>query len=92
MVSRREGEISMEALDSVLFPIPGLVDYRASFDGTLTIEARALPMGQEAAIAQAVRGRYPGCPVRVSVSECQQSHRSMYPGKRYVMQDSANLL
>ena len=38
-VSRREGNISIEELDSKLFRIPELVDYRASFDGQLTIDA-----------------------------------------------------
>ena len=38
-VSRQEGIISIEELDSKLLHIPELVDYRASFDGKLTIEA-----------------------------------------------------
>ena len=38
-VSRQEGIISIEELDSKLFRIPELVDYRASFDGQLTIDA-----------------------------------------------------
>ena len=41
-VSRREGEISMEALDSALFPLESLIDYRASFDGRLHIDARTV--------------------------------------------------
>ena len=41
-VSRREGEISMEALDSALFPLESLIDYRASFDGRMHIDARTV--------------------------------------------------
>lgn len=83
-VSRREGEISMAELDSVLFPIPELVDYRACFDGGLTIDARMLPSGRGEALQKAAQQRYPDDPVRVHTSLCEKSHRPMYPGKRFV--------
>ena len=36
-VSRRNGIISIEELDSILFPIPALIDYRASLNEKLTL-------------------------------------------------------
>lgn len=83
-VSRREGEISIEDLDSTLFGIAGLVDYRASFDGKLTIEARTLGESMEAQILYAAKALYPDLPIEVNSSLCLHSDRPMYLGKRHV--------
>ena len=83
-VSRREGLISMEELDSVLFRIPELIDHRASFDGRLIIEARMLCSGLEAKLRSAAKARYPDLQIQVHTSVCQLSDRPMYPGKRYL--------
>ena len=83
-VSRREGRISMEELDSVLFRIPELVDHRASFDGRLIIEARTLCSGLEAKLRSAAKALYPDLQIQVHTSVCQLSDRPMYPGKRYL--------
>ena len=84
MVSRREGAISMEVLDSALFSMPALVDYRASFDGTLRIDARTAD-GQGADwLRQAAKDCCPGVPVQVRVSLALPSQRPMYLGKRFV--------
>lgn len=85
-VSRREGAVSIEELDSVLFPIPGLVDYRASFDGILSIEARTLAPGLEAALRQAAGRCCPHAPVVVKISPCGLSDRPMYHGKRHMIE------
>ena len=85
-VSRREGEISMEALDSALFRIPGLVDYRVSFDGKLMIEARTLCSGLEAQLCKAAEALYPELRIEVYTSLCQYSDRPMYLGKRHIVQ------
>ena len=85
-VSRREGRISMEELDSVLFRIPELIDHRASFDGRLTIEARTLRAGLEAKLRSAAKARYPDLQIQVHTSVCQLSDRPMYPGKRYLLE------
>ena len=85
-VSRREGRISMEELDSVLFRIPELVDHRASFDGRLIIEARTLWSGLEAKLRSAAKARYPDLQIQVHTSVCQLSDRPMYPGKRYLLE------
>lgn len=87
-VSRREGEISMEKLDGVLFRIPELVDYRASFDGQLTIEARTVPSGTETEIARTVRTVYPDLKTVVQTALCLNSDRPMYLGKRHIVQGS----
>ena len=85
-VSRREGVISMEALDSILFPISGMVDYRASFDGKLYIEARTLHTGLEAQICCGVQVRFPNLQMEVHTVPFRLSHRPMYLGKRHIVQ------
>ena len=77
-ISRREGAISMEELDSKLFPIPDLIDYRASFDGKLTIEARTLRPVPESAISTLCPGAW------ITTTPATPADRPMYPGKRYV--------
>jgi phenylacetate-coenzyme A ligase PaaK-like adenylate-forming protein len=84
-VSRREGEISVEALDSALFPIPGLVDYRAKFDGCLHLEARFVGAQDEDAIRETVENLYPGIALILDRSPARLTDRPLYLGKRYVM-------
>lgn len=84
-VSRREGDISIEKLDSLLFHIPELVDYRASFDGQLTIEARMLGLDLETEIFSTAKAVYPDLHVQVRTSLCQCFDRPMYMGKRHVV-------
>ena len=83
-VSRREGAISIEALDSALFPLESLVDYRAGFDGTLQIDARTADGLGEDWLAQAAGNCCPGVPVTVQVSQALPSQGPMYLGKRFV--------
>ena len=84
-VSRREGAVSIEALDSELFRHPGLIDYRASFDGRLNLEARVLEPGAEAQLCNAAGALYPHLQIEVHASVCQPSDRPMYPGKRHII-------
>ena len=87
-VSRREGNISMEELDSILFPIPGLIDYRASFDGKLHLQC--LWQRQiSAPILSAVRRKDPGVEVAVSGTVVTPEDRPMYPGKRCLLSNQA---
>lgn len=86
-VSRREGSISIEVLDSELYHIPTLVDYRASFDGRLRLEAQVLGPGSETRIHRAAKGLYPDLQIVVYTSACQPSDRPMYPGKRHIMSE-----
>ncbi|MBR2048366.1 MAG: AMP-binding protein [Oscillospiraceae bacterium] len=84
-VCRREGSVSIEKLDSVLFRIPDLVDYRASFDGGLRIEAYTLCPGLETQISAAAKRLYPALNIEVHTALCQPFHRPMYLGKRYAV-------
>ena len=84
-VSRREGELSIEELDSQLFQIPGLADYRASFDGRLIIEARTLCEGLQLRILGAAKALYPDLQMEVHTSSCLHSDRPMYLGKRHIV-------
>ena len=86
-VSRQEGIISIEELDSKLLHIPELVDYRASFDGKLTIEARTLCEGVQRQIYDGAKEIYPELQVNVHTSLCRQSDRPMYLGKRHIVQE-----
>ena len=83
-VSRREGEISMERLDSALFSLETLVDYRAAFDGTLHIDARTVDGQGRERLTQAANDCCPGRTVMVRVSSAEPDDRPMYLGKRYV--------
>ena len=83
-VSRREGAVSIEVLDSVLFRIPELVDYRASYDGTLSIDAKTLTEGLDKAVLQAAKLSYPNLKIQVRTSLCRLSDRPVYLGKRYI--------
>ena len=85
-VSRREGELSIEELDSQLFRIPGLADYRASFGGRLIIEARTLCEGLRTQILGAAKTVYPDLRMEVHTSSCLHSDRPMYLGKRHIVQ------
>ena len=86
-VSRQEGIISIEELDSKLFHIPELVDYRTSFDGKLTIEARTLCEGVQRQIYDGAKEIYPELQINVQTSLCRQSDRPMYLGKRHIVQE-----
>ena len=84
-VSRREGELSTEELDSQLFRIPGLADYRASFDGRLIIVARTLCEDLRIQIFNVAKVRYPDLQIEVHTSSCLHSDRPMYLGKRHIV-------
>ena len=84
-VSRWEGEWSMEELDSVLFAVPELVDYRASFDGSLCVEALTTRENMASTVQLVLRQRYPQMGISVTAAPCRPDDRPMYPGKRYVI-------
>ena len=87
MVSRNEGEISTEVLDSALFRIPELVDYRASLDTKLHVEAMCTASeGVVEEILDAVKRIYPHLEVAVSVEFSSLDHRPAYLGKRHIIQ------
>ena len=83
--SRREGDISMEELDSQLFRIPGLADDRASFDGRLIIEARTRCEGLEKQIFHGAETVCPDLQMVVHTAPSGYSDRPMYLGKRHIV-------
>ena len=84
-VSRREGEISIQRLDSALFAVPELVDYRAEWDGGLHIEARCLSQQAAPALMAAAKAAYPQHKITLTLHPAQMTDRPMYLGKRYVI-------
>ena len=88
-VTRKEGAISIEELDSALFRIPELVDYRAKWDGKLTVDAYGdLPSAES--IVTVVKNLYPQQEVRVFVSPSGTAQRPAYLGKRHIIQESVS--
>ena len=83
-VSRREGSVSMEALDSALLRIPELADYRAELDGGLRIEAKVTRDCGPESLEEAARRCCPGLDVSVRTSLCRKKDRPMYLGKRHI--------
>ena len=84
-VSRGNPELSMEALDSTLFSLPDLVDFRASLHTTLQLECLSRDPETADVIRTAVQKRYPHLTVQVSVAPIARSHRPLYPGKRWIL-------
>ena len=74
----------MEALDSALFSLETLIDYRASFDGSLLLEARTLDGSGEKWLEETAREVCPGKNVTVQVSPARPEDVPMYFGKRHI--------
>ena len=84
-VSRKEGEISIEQLDSVLFGFEQLVDYKARYDGTLHIEMSLRDSVDLYMLKGAVEQIYPGLETEFELRAFDFGERPMYLGKRYIM-------
>jgi phenylacetate-coenzyme A ligase PaaK-like adenylate-forming protein len=84
-VSRREGILSIEQLDSVLFSIPELVDYRVCFDGVLKIDARTTMPDLEIPIKNAVATCFPEIEAEIRTTSASWKDTPMYLGKRYIL-------
>ena len=83
-VSRRDGRLSMEELDGILFQIPGLVDYRACFDGKLNLHCRCLGQVTDTA-AQLLKNAFPDLETAISWEPAAREHRPLYLGKRHIL-------
>ena len=83
-VSRREGTVSIEELDSLLFRIPALADYRVHLNDQLRIEAYGNCASPDP-IRAAVTALYPQLEVHISLLPVTPDLRPAYPGKRYVI-------
>ena len=85
-VSRRDGSIRIEELDSALFSLDQLIDYQVSFDGMLQIKARCRENAdQSTKICNLVKAIYPQLQVQVRVEQAQTHQCPMYLGKRCVI-------
>lgn len=85
-VSRRDGSIRIEELDSALFSLDQLIDYQVSFDGMLQIKARCRENAdQSTTICNLVKAIYPQLQVQVCVEQAQTHQCPMYLGKRCVI-------
>jgi hypothetical protein len=82
-VSRRNGIISIEELDSILFPIPALIDYRASLKEKLTLHCLTQePIGD--LILSVIQKSYVNLQVEISEETITAAHHPLYPGKRHM--------
>lgn len=85
-VSRREGAVSIEELDSLLFRIPGLVDYRVRMSEKLHLDVYG-DIASPETIRSAVAALYPHLEVHISHFSAEPNMRPAYLGKRYVIQE-----
>lgn len=83
-VSRWENACSMEELDSVLFAIPGLVDYRVEFSGSLHLHCLCREQITDL-VLEAVHRKCSDVEVTVSMENVTRNHCPMYPGKRHIL-------
>ena len=81
----------MEQLDSALFPIPGLVDYRASFDGILHLDCLCSELDIVQQMRAAIAERYPGLETDITVVPAARSHYPLYLGKRHILLHQNNI-
>ena len=84
-VSRMDWSSSrMEELDSLLFPVPNLVDFHAAWEGdSLLLIARTLDgTGREELLGRA-GDMFPA--LRLSVSPCRPEDVPLYRGKRHIV-------
>ena len=83
-VSRREGTISIEELDSALFRIPELVDYRARFDGK--VHLHCLCNGRITdAVSDLLQQTALWPEAEITTESVTHQHRPLYPGKRHIL-------
>ena len=84
MISRKEDAISIKKMDSELFGISALVDYRVDYTDKLQIDARLRDLSAKRQITERIQKSYPHLDARVSAAEARLTDTPMYPGKRYV--------
>lgn len=84
-VSRKIGVVSIEKLDSALFQIPALVDYRASYDGKLHLDCRCKDVSAIDLIASTIKMKYPQLEIQIDATLIVGEDRPQYLGKRYVV-------
>ena len=83
VVRKKNGKLSIEELDEKLFYIPGLIDYSASFDGKLHINALVQDYSEE--IEKTIKTIYPDVETEISMRKFSPAEKPSYPGKRHII-------
>ena len=84
-VTRREEPFSMERLDSLIFSLDNIVDFKAEYKDCLRIELSLLGDCDEEKLKRAIAAEYPGFRVELTTKTFDYSDTAMYSGKRFVM-------
>ena len=85
-VSRKPGPISMEALDSALFSLPGVIDYQARLDGHLLLDVRVSEPGLEEIIRAKAAVCCPRQSIQVQTTPFSYQDTPFYSGKRRILE------
>lgn len=84
-VSRREEAFPIEELDSRLFQLSWLVDYRAYYDGILHLDCFCLEQQSVEQVRTSVQKQFPQINAEISMTTVLLEHRPAYLGKRHVI-------
>lgn len=86
-VSRHEGAISIEMLDSALFSLPELVDYCIRRKDGYFLEAYGNQLSEDN-IRNVVQQIYPDLNVHITLIPVSRTLRPLYLGKRHIMREA----
>lgn len=84
-VSRREEAFPIEELDSRLFQLSWLVDYRAYYDGILHLDCFCLGQQSVEQVRTSVQKQFPQINAEISMTTVMLEYRPAYLGKRHVI-------
>ena len=84
-VSRREEAFPIEELDSRLFQLSWLVDYRAYYDGILHLDCFCLEQQSVEQVRTSVQKQFPQINAEISMTTVMLEYRPAYLGKRHVI-------
>lgn len=85
-LDRRPQGTEITALDNALLPMEGLVDYLAEHSGKrLTIYALRKGPVNKAELRHRAECLFPDCPVEINLRDAQADDKSLYLGKRCLM-------
>ena len=87
-VTRAEsGPVSMENLDSCLFSIPEVIDFRAFLGNKLRLEIYSLRKDIGVQIQKCIAEICPQIPTEIILHSAGQAQRPAYPGKRHILKE-----
>lgn len=84
-VSRKERDISIEQLDNVIFEEQAVVDYRALYNGTLSIELSLMGELDVDKLQGRINALYPHIGTEFVLRTFEYTDRPLYPGKRHII-------